>query len=55
MNVEAGKTGGASAPEDVVQSCVSHLRKRYGATVESRTVRDDHVSFPHPPELAARR
>ena len=28
-------TAGASAPEDVVQECVDHLRERFGATVES--------------------
>jgi 4-hydroxy-3-methylbut-2-enyl diphosphate reductase len=44
-------TAGASAPEDVVQDCIAHLRERYGATVESRTVREEHVSFPLPREL----
>jgi 4-hydroxy-3-methylbut-2-enyl diphosphate reductase len=44
-------TAGASAPEDVVQDCVAWLRGRYGATVESRTVREEHVSFPLPREL----
>jgi 4-hydroxy-3-methylbut-2-enyl diphosphate reductase len=44
-------TAGASAPEDVVQECVAHLRRRYGATVESRTVREEHVHFPLPREL----
>jgi 4-hydroxy-3-methylbut-2-enyl diphosphate reductase len=44
-------TAGASAPEDVVQDCVAWLRQRYGATVESRTVREEHVSFPLPREL----
>ncbi|MBY0523109.1 MAG: 4-hydroxy-3-methylbut-2-enyl diphosphate reductase [Gemmataceae bacterium] len=44
-------TAGASAPEEVVQECVAHLRDRYGATVESRTVREEHVSFPLPREL----
>ncbi len=44
-------TAGASAPEDVVQECVEFLRARYGATVESRTVREEHVSFPLPREL----
>jgi 4-hydroxy-3-methylbut-2-enyl diphosphate reductase len=44
-------TAGASAPEDVVEECVEHLRGRYGATVESRTVREEHVSFPLPREL----
>jgi 4-hydroxy-3-methylbut-2-enyl diphosphate reductase len=44
-------TAGASAPEDVVQECVAYLEDRYGATVESRTVREEHVSFPLPREL----
>jgi 4-hydroxy-3-methylbut-2-en-1-yl diphosphate reductase len=44
-------TAGASAPEDVVEECVEQLQRRYGATVESRTVREEHVSFPLPREL----
>jgi 4-hydroxy-3-methylbut-2-en-1-yl diphosphate reductase len=44
-------TAGASAPEDVVEECIAHLRDRFGATVESRTVREEHVSFPLPREL----
>jgi 4-hydroxy-3-methylbut-2-enyl diphosphate reductase len=52
-------TAGASAPEEVVEECVAYLQRRYGATVESRTVREEHVSFPLPRELrvltAARR
>jgi 4-hydroxy-3-methylbut-2-enyl diphosphate reductase len=44
-------TAGASAPEDVVTECVDYLRRRFGATVESRTVREEHVSFPLPREL----
>lgn len=44
-------TAGASAPEDVVTECLDYLRDRYGATVESRTVREEHVSFPLPREL----
>ncbi|MBI3409167.1 MAG: 4-hydroxy-3-methylbut-2-enyl diphosphate reductase [Planctomycetes bacterium] len=44
-------TAGASAPEEVVQECVSYLQERYGATVESRTIREEHVSFPLPREL----
>src|SRR5262249_49144159 len=42
---------GASGPEEVVQECLEYLKKRYGATVESRTVREEHVSFPLPREL----
>jgi 4-hydroxy-3-methylbut-2-enyl diphosphate reductase len=44
-------TAGASAPEEVVEECVAYLRDRFGATVESRTIRDEHVSFPLPREL----
>jgi 4-hydroxy-3-methylbut-2-enyl diphosphate reductase len=44
-------TAGASAPEEVVEECVRHLRERFGASVESRTVREEHVSFPLPREL----
>jgi 4-hydroxy-3-methylbut-2-en-1-yl diphosphate reductase len=44
-------TAGASAPEDHVQDCVEYLRRRFGAEVESRVVREEHVSFPLPREL----
>jgi 4-hydroxy-3-methylbut-2-enyl diphosphate reductase len=44
-------TAGASAPEDVVEECVAYLRRHYEATVESRTVREEHVNFPLPREL----
>src|SRR5436305_1412508 len=44
-------TAGASAPEEVVQECVAYLQDRYGAEVESRTVREEHVNFPLPREL----
>jgi 4-hydroxy-3-methylbut-2-enyl diphosphate reductase len=44
-------TAGASAPEDVVQECIALLQERHGATVESHTVREEHVSFPLPREL----
>ncbi len=44
-------TAGASAPEDVVEECVAHLQERFGASVESRTIREEHVSFPLPREL----
>jgi 4-hydroxy-3-methylbut-2-enyl diphosphate reductase len=44
-------TAGASAPEEVVQECISVLKDRYGATIESRTVREEHVNFPLPREL----
>jgi 4-hydroxy-3-methylbut-2-enyl diphosphate reductase len=44
-------TAGASAPEDVVQELVAHLEREYGAVVESRTIREEHVNFPLPREL----
>jgi 4-hydroxy-3-methylbut-2-en-1-yl diphosphate reductase len=44
-------TAGASAPEDVVEACVAFLTERYGATVENRVVREEHVNFPLPREL----
>lgn len=44
-------TAGASAPEDHVRDCVEHLRTKFGAEVESRTVREEHVHFPLPKEL----
>ena len=44
-------TAGASAPEDHVQDCVDYLRRKFGAEVESRVVREEHVSFPLPREL----
>jgi 4-hydroxy-3-methylbut-2-enyl diphosphate reductase len=44
-------TAGASAPEEVVEQCVAFLQHRFGATVESRTVREEHVNFPLPREL----
>jgi 4-hydroxy-3-methylbut-2-enyl diphosphate reductase len=44
-------TAGASAPEEVVQECVEHLQNRFGASVETRTVREEHVNFPLPREL----
>lgn len=44
-------TAGASAPEDVVQECIFHLQSHFGAAIESRTVREEHVSFPLPREL----
>ncbi len=44
-------TAGASAPEDVVEECVTYMQRHYGATVENRTVREEHVSFPLPREL----
>ncbi|MFL5328202.1 MAG: 4-hydroxy-3-methylbut-2-enyl diphosphate reductase [Gemmataceae bacterium] len=44
-------TAGASAPEEMVQECVDYISGHFGATVETRTVREEHVSFPLPREL----
>jgi 4-hydroxy-3-methylbut-2-enyl diphosphate reductase len=44
-------TAGASAPEELVQECIDYLRDRFGATVEHRTVREEHQTFPLPREL----
>jgi len=44
-------TAGASAPELVVEDCVEFLRKRFNATVESQTIREEEVHFPLPREL----
>ena len=44
-------TAGASAPESVVQDCVTWLTSRYGAVVEERMIRAEEVYFPLPKEL----
>ena len=44
-------TAGASAPESVVQECISYLQDHFGATVESRSIREEDVHFPLPREL----
>jgi len=44
-------TAGASAPESAVEECVEYLKRRYGAEVESRTLRLEDVHFPLPREL----
>src|SRR5262249_33477021 len=44
-------TARASSPEETVQQCIEQLCRRHGATVQSRTVREEHVSFPLPREL----
>ncbi len=45
-------TAGASAPEDVVQDCVSWLAERFGASIESRTICEETVRFRVPGPLA---
>ncbi len=44
-------TAGADAPESVVEDCVTQLRERFAAEVESRTIREEEVYFPLPREL----
>lgn len=44
-------TAGASAPEVVVDAVLDYLRDRFDATVETRKLRDEDVSFPLPREL----
>jgi 4-hydroxy-3-methylbut-2-enyl diphosphate reductase len=44
-------TAGASAPETVVEQCVDLLTEQFGATVESRTIREEEVYFPLPKEF----
>jgi 4-hydroxy-3-methylbut-2-enyl diphosphate reductase len=44
-------TAGASAPEIVVEQCVALLTDRFGATVESRSIREEEVYFPLPKEF----
>lgn len=44
-------TAGASAPESLVQRCVDRLVQQFGATVETRSLREEEVRFPLPREL----
>ena len=44
-------TAGASAPEEHVQDCIAYLKGKFGATVETRVVREEDVNFPLPREL----
>jgi 4-hydroxy-3-methylbut-2-enyl diphosphate reductase len=46
-------TAGASAPESIVEECITRLRQTHQATVESRTIRHEDVHFPLPRELRA--
>jgi len=41
-------SAGASAPESLVQGCVKLLQERFGATVETRTIRREQIRFPLP-------
>ena len=44
-------TAGASAPESVVEATVSWLVERFGATVETQSIREESVKFPLPKPL----
>ncbi|HVX61341.1 MAG TPA: 4-hydroxy-3-methylbut-2-enyl diphosphate reductase [Pirellulales bacterium] len=44
-------SAGASAPEELVQQCVSELRRRFGAAVEHHSIREEDVVFPLPWEV----
>ncbi len=44
-------TAGASAPEDLVNACVEHFRREFGASVEHLAVREENVEFPLPYEI----
>ena len=44
-------TAGASAPEDIVESCVALLQAEYAATLEERVVRNEDMRFQLPVEL----
>jgi 4-hydroxy-3-methylbut-2-enyl diphosphate reductase len=46
-------TAGASAPEDIVERCVGRLQDAFAATVETRCVREEQVSFKLPTPLDA--
>ncbi len=44
-------TAGASAPETVVERCVNLLVDKFGASVESRSIREEEVYFPLPKDV----
>ena len=41
-------TAGASAPEALVQQCVTMLQERFAASVETRVIREEQVRFALP-------
>ena len=43
--------GTGDPPEEHVQDCIEYLKRKFAATVETRTVREEDVSFPLPREL----
>ncbi|MEQ9406661.1 MAG: 4-hydroxy-3-methylbut-2-enyl diphosphate reductase [Fuerstiella sp.] len=44
-------TAGASAPEVVVEECLSYLKQHFNAEVSEETLREEHVHFNVPKEL----
>jgi 4-hydroxy-3-methylbut-2-enyl diphosphate reductase len=46
-------TAGASAPETVVERCVDLLVEKFGARIESRSIREEEVYFPLPKDVRA--
>jgi 4-hydroxy-3-methylbut-2-enyl diphosphate reductase len=44
-------TAGASAPEEVVNECLTYLEREFGATIEERVIREEDENFPLPREL----
>lgn len=46
-------TAGASAPETVVERCVDLLVDKFGARIESRSIREEEVYFPLPKDVRA--
>ncbi len=44
-------TAGASAPEELVERCCEFLHRRFGAVVETHSVRQENVRFPLPAPL----
>ena len=44
-------TAGASAPESIVQDCLSYLERRFQAEIETRSIRQEQVHFQLPKEL----
>jgi len=44
-------TAGASAPEEVVDDCLKHLKTHHNATINEVTISQEHVHFPLPREL----
>jgi 4-hydroxy-3-methylbut-2-en-1-yl diphosphate reductase len=48
-------TAGASAPESVVQECLTLLREHFSAAVETRCIREEQIRFAEPQSLRTRK